>query len=396
MFRETFNISIKAILANKTRSTLTMLGIIIGVAAVILLVSIGSGLQQYINQQFNELGANLFIVMPGSQPFGGGASGPPNFAGSKLSDKELENIRQMPQVKAVTGTVEGPAFVKYRNKKHYTQIQGEDEQAALVRNIDLEKGRQIQKSDITGKKRVAIIGATVVEKLFEKEEPLGKEVIIDGQKYEVIGILEKKGSGGTFDTDNYVQIPTPWGREVTGMDNYTSLYGIPQEGEDVDLLKKRIERIMLRTLTEDDFSVASQEELLGTINQILGVLTAALGGIAAISLVVGGVGIMNIMLVSVTERTREIGIRKAIGAKRSDILLQFLVEALTLSILGGGIGVLLGIGGSAILGQFLQTAVTPFSVALAFGVSATIGIVFGIAPAYQASRKSAIEALRYE
>ncbi|MFH1896264.1 MAG: ABC transporter permease [bacterium] len=396
MFKETFTIAIKAILANKTRSTLTMLGLIIGVAAVILLVSIGSGLQNYIGEQFDEMGANLFIVMPGSMNFGGGASGPPNFSSSKLSETELSNIRQMPQVKAVTGSVEGGAFIKYRNQKHYTQIQGEDDEASKVRNIDLKAGRQIQKSDITGKKRVAIIGATVVEELFGKEEPLGKQVIIEGQKYEVIGVLEKKGASGALDTDNYVQVPSPWGKEIVAMDNYTSIYGVPHDGEDVDMVKKRVERVVLRTLSEDDFSIMSQEELLGTITQILGVLTAALGGIAAISLVVGGVGIMNIMLVSVTERTREIGIRKAIGAKRGDILLQFLVEAVTLSLLGGLGGVLLGIGGSAILGKFLQTSVTPFSVALSFGVSATIGVVFGIAPAYKASRKSAIDALRYE
>lgn len=396
MFSETLKISIKAILANKTRSALTMLGLIIGVAAVILLVSIGAGIQGYINQQFEEMGANLFIVMPGNVQFGGGASGPPNYAGSKLSNKELENVRNIPEVKAATASIEGPVFAKYRNKKVYTQLQGEDEQAYMVRNIDLEKGRQIETRDVTANARVAIIGASVVDELFEKEEPLGKDIIIDNQKFEVIGVLEKKGSGGTLDTDNYIQVPAAAGKDIVGMTNYTSIYGVPKEGEDVDLVKEKVERVLLKTLEEDDFSIMSQEELLGTINQILGVLTAALGGIAAISLVVGGVGIMNIMLVSVTERTREIGIRKAVGAKRTDILLQFLVESITLSVLGGGVGILIGVLGSKILGNFLQTEVTPSSVTLAFGVSATIGILFGIAPAFQASKKSAIEALRYE
>jgi len=395
MFKETFTIAIKAIFANKTRSGLTMLGIIIGVGAVILLVSIGSGLQSFINSQFEDLGSNLIIVMPGKVKFGN-ASGPPNFASSKLSKARLEEIRRLGEVKAVAGVMEAQATVKYKNKSLITQIQAEDGQVHLVINKKVTSGRYIVKQDVLAKKRVTTIGSTVAEELFGKENPVGKSVTIEKQKFKVVGVREKKGASGTLDVDNYVELPYTVGKTIIGMDNFTSFIAIPKEEAGVELAKRRIKQTLLRNLTKDDFTIMNQEELLGTITQILGVLTAALGGIAAISLVVGGVGIMNIMLVSVTERTREIGIRKAVGAKRQDILMQFLVEAVTLSLLGGLAGIALGLAGSALLGKFLQTAVTPESVALSFGVSATIGIVFGIAPAYKASRKSAIDALRYE
>jgi len=225
---------------------------------------------------------------------------------------------------------------------------------------------------------------------------VGKKITISDQRYAVLGILEEKGGFGGFDMDDQVFIPATTAMRQFDMEYIMSLWVQSQSSETIPQTKEEIEKILLKTLDDDEFSVLDTKSILGVISSVLSTLTAALGGIAAISLIVGGIGIMNIMLVSVTERTREIGLRKAVGATPPNILVQFIIEAIVLSLFGGLIGILLGVGGAIIIGRFFTTTVTPWSVALAFGVSSLVGVVFGAAPAYKASKLNPIDALRYE
>jgi putative ABC transport system permease protein len=266
-----------------------------------------------------------------------------------------------------------------------------------ILNLEVAKGRQINSTDVELGRKVALMGQGVAEDLFGQSEPMGKEITIGEEKFLVIGVLEKLGSAGIgFDVDNFLAVPITSGQRLAGTENVQAISIKATSKDEIQAAITLTKRYLLKQLKEDDFSVIDQTNLLSTINQILGVLTTALGGIAAISLVVGGVGIMNIMLVSVTERTREIGLRKAVGAKPRDILMQFLIEAVTLSIMGGVIGISIGFLGATIIKNFFPAEVTLWSVILAFSVSALVGIVFGVAPALRASRLDPIEALRYE
>lgn len=398
-FSEIFNLAIRSIRRNKTRSALTMLGIIIGVAAVILLVALGQGLQKYITGQFEELGTNLVIVMPGRVSIESGFShGPPNFAGSKLTIKHVSDLSRLggPIEDAGAG-VETPAAVKYKGKSKYTTVAGITANYGKIRNLQVARGRGINNSDVDLARKVALLGKGIATALFGQSDPLDKEITIGQEKFRVIGILQQLGSGGIgFDVDSFVAVPVTSGQRLTGSENLMAITIKARSKEAVPEAIALIKRYFSKQLKEDDYSVLDQSNLLSTISSILGVLTAALGGIAAISLVVGGVGIMNIMLVSVTERTREIGLRKAIGAKPKDILTQFIIEAVVLSLLGGIIGILIGAGGAFVANKFFPAAVTFWSVALAFSVSAAVGIIFGVAPALKASRLNPIDALRYE
>lgn len=270
------------------------------------------------------------------------------------------------------------------------------ENYAGVRNIKIASGRWLSKTDLNASAKVAVIGPSLAEKLFGDLEPLGKQISISQRRFEVVGVAEKYGSLLGIDVDNAIYIPITTAQKVIGFDNLMQIMVKVDNKDHITEAQDLVKNYFLRKLTKDDFSVIDQRQILNTINQILGVLTLALGGIAAISLIVGGIGIMNIMLVSVTERTREIGLRKAVGAAPLDILSQFLTEAIILSCGGGIIGVLIGGGLSLILGKFLPTTVTLWSVLLSFGVSATVGIVFGIAPAIRASKLTPVDALRYE
>lgn len=396
---EILRLSLKSIVRNKVRSILTMLGIIIGVASVILLVSVGQGLQQYITGQFEQLGANTINILPGKvsldEGFTGGA---PNFAGSKLTVEMAEDINRLGgPIEFAAAESELPATVSYKGESKYTTVAGITPDYAKILNLRVEDGRGITDADVNVGRKIVIIGQSIKEDLFGQSTALGKEVAIADERYEVVGILEDIGSASIgVDIDNFVAIPITAIQRLSGTD---SVYVISLKATSKEAIPEAIdlaERYMLTKLKEDEFSVIDQSNLLGTITQILGVLTLALGGIAAISLVVGGVGIMNIMLVSVTERTREIGLRKAVGATPNNILTQFLIEATVLSVVGGAIGILIGWGGSLIINQFFPAVVTIWSVALAFGVSAGVGIIFGVAPAIRASKLDPITALRYE
>lgn len=399
--KEIILLALKSLLRNKTRSILTMIGIIIGVSAVILLVSIGQGLQKYITDQFEQLGANMVVVVPGRVGRDGGnalAGGPPNFSGSKLTIKDGDEIAKLEgPIEGVGTGIENQSTVEFKGKSKYVTVGGMSAEYMKIRNLTVSKGRVILPTDVRASKNVIVLGESVIEALFGQGEVLGKEVTLGGQKFQVIGVLSRLGSGGFgVDINNFVIIPVTSAQKVFGMKSIMVI-GIKVESKDeIPEVINIVKRHLLKKYDDNDFSVVDQSSLVESINQILGVVTLALGGIAAISLVVGGVGIMNIMLVSVTERTREIGLRKAVGAKPNDILYQFLIEAVVLSLSGGMIGVLIGAIGSWGVSKFISTSISAWSVILAFGVSAAVGIIFGVAPAARASKLNPIEALKYE
>ncbi len=396
---ETVRLSTSAIKRNKTRSFLTMLGIIIGVFAVISLVSLGTGLKNYITNQFESIGSNVLYVMPGKVGGEGGmAGGAPNFTASKLKYSFIKEIEKIGEpITEVTGDIEIPAVVKFRDKQKRVQVIGGTPQIMTFASYTLAKGRFFTNSEVQSSRRVAIIGSEVAAKLYENKEALGEEIIIADNRFKVIGVLASRGGGLMGSQDSVVCIPISVGQSVFGVNNLQSIFIRFSSQDRVDEAKYKIKAVLLRKLKEDDFSVINQGSILNTISSILGVLTIALSGIAAISLLVGGIGIMNIMLVSVTERTREIGIRKAVGAQNRDILTQFLVEAVFLSLIGGMVGVFLGFLATLGVSKIISAnAFSWWSVFLALGVSSLVGIVFGVAPAAKASRLDPVEALRYE
>lgn len=399
---ETLKSALQALRANKIRSGLTMLGIVIGVASVILLVSIGTGLKNYITSQLEDLGANALFVMPGEleiAPGGGGGGGVPGagVAASKFTFEHINDLkREGKKVKGVMAYTENNGTMKYKGKTHITQVAGVGPDYQEIRNQKVVSGSFFTTSQYNAGKRVVVLGKTVAEDLFNEASPVGKKITISEQRYTVVGVLEEKGGFGGFDIDNQVFIPATTAMRQFDMEYIQSFWVQSESSETVLQTKEEIEEILLKTLDDDEFSVLDTKSILSVISSVLGVLTTALGGIAAISLIVGGIGIMNIMLVSVTERTREIGLRKAVGATPQDILIQFLIEAIFLSFVGGAIGVLLASLGAFAISRFIQTSVTFWSVILAFGISALIGIFFGVAPAAKASRLNPIDALRYE
>lgn len=396
---EISKLAFRSLLRNKTRSILTMFGIIIGVSAVILLVSIGQGLQNYLTSTFESLGSNLITVLPGQVGQGGfSAASSPNFAGTKLTVKDVSDISKLGgSVETAGGGLQSAATVSNGGKSKFTTVVGVDATYLRIRDLTVGSGRTITDADSRVSRNVAIIGTTIATDLFGTPNPIGRKITVGGQKFEVIGILNKIGSGGFgVDTNSYVILPLSSAQKLFGINGVQVIAAKAIDKESIPQAIIQIKKLLGKRLKSDEFSVLDNTSLVQTVSQILGVLTLALGGIAAISLVVGGVGIMNIMLVSVTERTKEIGLRKAVGAKPSDILYQFLIESVVLSVGGGAIGVAIGALGAWGLNHFIETSVSFWSVALAFGVSAAIGVIFGVAPAARASRLNPIEALKYE
>lgn len=401
-FFETLRLAGVILKANKLRSGLTILGVIIGVTSVILLVSIGSGLKKYITSQLEGLGSNLLFVIPGEfevAPGGGGGGGMPGagVAASKFTIDHGKELKQKGSTfQAVMAYTENNATVSYRGKSQLTQVAGVSFEYPEIRNQYTILGNFFNSSQEQAARKVAVLGKTVAEKLFGEEDPTGKKITISENKFIVLGVLEKKGAFGAIDMDNQVFIPVTTALATFDMENVQSFWVQAKDQNKIGEAKQEIEKILLRTLDDDDFSVLDTKSLLSVISQVLGVLTVALAGIASISLVVGGIGIMNIMLVSVTERTREIGLRKALGATPKVILNQFLIESTVLSVSGGFIGLCLGIGGSLVINRFFPTLLTGWSLLLAFFVSVIIGVVFGVVPAVRAARLNPIQALRYE
>lgn len=399
---ETLKGALQTLRVNKIRSGLTMLGIVIGVSSVILLVSIGTGIKNYVTGQLEDLGANTLFVMPGEikvQPGGGGGGGTPGagVAASKFTFFHLNQLRREAKtIKSIMAYTENNGTISYRGESLITQVAGVGADYQSIRNQYVSSGTFFTPSQYNTSKKVTILGKTVASDLFGKVDPVGKKITVSDQRYTVLGVLEEKGSFGGVDLDNQVFIPATTAMKQFDMEFLQTIWVQSINAQTVDETKAEVETILLKSLRDDEFSVLDTKSILSVISSVLGVLTAALAGIAAISLVVGGIGIMNIMLVSVTERTREIGLRKAVGATPHHILLQFLTESTVLAFLGGFIGIMLGFLGSLALRNFIQTSISIWSVLLAFGVSALTGIFFGVAPAVRASRLNPIEALRYE
>lgn len=390
--------SIKSILKNKSRTILTSLGIIIGVTSVILLTSIGTGLKIYVSDQFESLGANSIYIMPG-QVFNesGGFNQGGGMMANKFTLKDVEAVKKNFKSLDVMPFNTTYADVKSNKKtRKSVEINGTTYEYGPNNNLIPSEGngRWFTKEEVDKKTSVIVLGYKIANDLYPNGNALGKKVFIKGKTLEIIGVLDAKG--GMAGMDDLALIPITVSYNISGNQDISTIIIKAPSKDAVEETKKAITKFMKERYDEDAFSVFDNSQLLSSINSIISILTIALSGIAAISLVVGGIGIMNIMLVSVTERTREIGLRKAIGAYPRAILLQFIIEAIILSCLGGGIGILLGYLGSLAINSFFPAKVTLSSIILAFGVSSLVGIVFGVAPARKASKLSPIEALRYE
>lgn len=392
---ELFKLAFKAIFANKLRSFLTTLGIVIGVFSIIMLVSIGTGLQSYITNQVTGLGSNLMFVIPGKvggRTVGGAVANKLEINDSKRLQDKLDKLAQVAPV------IVQPTTLKYKNKtdKDVNIFGTTSNYPETVLNIKFTKGAFFSPGQERSGAKVAIVGATVEEKLFPSVNPIGKEIAIGNNRYTVLGVLDKRGSTFGVDQDNIAVVPIKATQQQFGLTNVNAIYISVFEAQNVALVKKQAETTLLKRLSEDDFTLQTAEAGLETMRNVTNILTLGLGGIAAISLLVGGIGVANIMLVSVTERTREIGLRKALGARRNDILKQFLLEAIILSVTGGIIGIALGMIASIIISLIFISSVTTWSILLAFGFSVLVGVVFGMTPAIRASKLSPIDALRYE
>ncbi len=395
-FKESGKIALIALRRNKVRSFLTMLGIIIGVMSVVLLMSLGAGLQQSIKQEFERLGTNTIYVMPGNLEEG--FSGGQGLQTNKLKFSDADDIKKNIEIVSdVSSGIESSVAVTYKGEtRKVVSFYGISPEFTDIADYKVEKGRMFTKSENNSGKRVILVGTTIVEKLLKGAEPLVKEILVKDKKYKIIGVLEDMGSILGQDQDNSVYLPIESARRQLNFDRPTWIIAKVNDPQEITKAKSDIKNLLLKRLSEDDFSVLTSEETLQVVNVILGVVTSVLAGIAAISLLVGGIGISNIMLVSVTERTREIGLRKAVGARPKDILTQFLIEAIILSIAGGLIGLLLATGGTIALNFFMKATITPIAVILAFGFSALVGVIFGVIPAIRAARLEPIVALRYE
>ena len=396
---ESFRIALRALTANKVRSALTMLGVIIGVSAVILLVAIGTGVQGQVTSTIQGLGSNLLFLFPGQintggGGFGGGGGGSAGAKPFSIADADLLTAR-LSGVDAVVPVQQGAGTVKRGNKSTRSTLAGSTEKGSLVSSSVLGGGRHFNKSEVAASARVCTIGFTVKEQLFATADPIGKTITINGQRFLVIGWLQKQGGSLSGDQDNQLSLPISTLQNLTGVNRVPIILIKVTDVAQIDSVRLQIKRIM-RPKFGADITVFSQDQTLGIFNTILGVLTYMLAGIAGISLLVGGIGIMNIMLVSVSERTREIGIRKAVGARTYDILSQFVLEAMMLSILGGIVGILVGAGGAALINPVVPTQLTSWAIFIAFFFSAGVGVFFGVYPAWKASQLDPIVALRYE
>ena len=399
----------RALRVNKLRSALTMLGIIIGVAAVIAMVGVGAGAQARVAEQIQSLGSNLIIVLSGSVTSSGIRLG----TGSQLTISEDDAAaigREIPLVQASAPSVRGTAQVVYGNLNWATSIQGVTPDYFEARDWPVTDGRAITPEDVDGAAKIALVGQTTALNLFGESDPLGQIIRIKKVPFTVVGVLSRKGQNSWGqDQDDVIMIPISTAKKkVLGVSqaNPRSVGSISikvRADEDMVEAEEQIralrrQRHRLQSFQDDDFWLRNLSEVLQTQEESSRVMTYLLAAIASVSLLVGGIGIMNIMLVSVTERTREIGLRMAVGARRRHILLQFLIEAITLSLIGGIIGIALGLGGSRAISYFAEwrTLVNPESIVIAFGFAAGIGIFFGFYPARKASRLDPIAALRYE
>ena len=403
MYKEGFLMAWSSLIANKMRSLLTMLGIIIGVAAVIALVSIGYGVRQQITESISSLGSNLLMVYPGAPRTPGVR--PVAGANKTIKLSDYEAISKMDSVQAASPVAANSYLTVYMSKNWTTTVNGANADFQYVNNWTMKSGRFITDSQIERRERVAVIGATVAKNLFGNEDPIGKDIRIHKNSFKIVGVLDEKGSGTMGnDQDDIIVVPyTTMMERVMGVDYLRMIYIQAKEGEDLERVQADIENILrvrhgIKNPDLDDFNVNNMASIMKAVEENTATMTLFLGAVAAISLLVGGIGIMNIMLVSVTERTREIGVRKALGATYRTIITQFLIEAVVISLVGGAIGIVVGIGASQLIATVakLKTVVTTGPILLSFGFSMSIGLVFGLYPARKAAKLNPIDALHYE
>jgi putative ABC transport system permease protein len=402
---EFFQVSFSALRANKVRSLLTMLGIIIGVAAVITMISLGEGAKKAVADRLQALGTNLIYIRDGAGHSPGGIRMAIGSA-ERIPEKDLKRLRsECTTIDKIIPELRRPSQVAYGNKNWNTNVVGTGPEYIEVRNYRLADGDNFTERDVNAMARVAIIGPTVAENLFGNANPIGQSFKVGRLNFEVVGVTEVKGaSGGWQDFDDLVIIPYSTAQKrVFGIDFFNSLVAKIKDDSMLPAAYVEIEKVLrkshrLRPEQDNDFNLQSQSDFAAARQETAQTMTYLLMGVAMVSLLVGGIGIMNIMLVSVTERTREIGVRIAVGARRKDILTQFVMEAVTLALLGGLIGILLGVSGSYGMSEFFgwSTLIAPGSVAVSFIFAFAVGLFFGIYPARKASRLDPIEALRYE
>src|SRR6476469_6239592 len=403
---EIIRVALGALRANKLRSLLTMLGIVIGVAAVIAVVALGTGAQTAVKDRISSLGTTLLTVMPGQQR-GMGATFDQSMKLTMDDAKALDDQSRAPSLTAVQPEMNSRLQVQYQSLNTNTSIVGTTANYLEVRKYELAAGRMFSRAEDEGRQRVALLGPTVIEALGinSPEAIIGEPVRIRGIQFTVVGVLKSKGQATPFgNPDDQVLVPITTGRfRLFGSDRLRSVSVLAQSEDKIPDAMADVQRVIRREhrLVQgkpDDFMIRSQADFLNTLGETTQVFTYLLSGIAAVSLLVGGIGIMNIMLVSVTERTREIGVRKALGATRRNILLQFLIEAVVLCCLGGIVGILLGATGATLMSRTAgwNTQVSPAAVGLAFAFSALVGVLFGVWPARRAASLDPIIALRYE
>jgi len=402
-WKNLIKVAFKSILKNRMRSLLTMLGVIIGVGAVIALVSIGQGATADVEDQISDLGTNLVVIMPGSTRTGGVSHGAGSLKTLTMADvKKLEEEASL--LRYVSPVINAAGQVIASGKNWSTSVQGVSPNYLNIRDWSLEKGSFFTERDVRSRKKVAVLGKTVVDELFGDREPLGAKIRIRNIPFTVIGILDEKGQSMMGDQDDVILAPSTTvlyrmsdGRTVNTI--MASAVSVDRMDATVEEAKKLLrEEHRIRPAEDDDFMIRSQTEFIQAITGVTTILTMLLGAIAGVSLLVGGIGIMNIMLVSVTERTREIGIRLSIGARAGDILIQFLIESVILSMLGGIIGILMGIGLGEMISGLINSSmvIDPFITLFAFFFSGAVGVFFGFYPARKASRLNPIDALHFE
>ncbi|EAD2398240.1 TPA_asm: FtsX-like permease family protein [Listeria monocytogenes] len=391
----------KQLKASKLRSFLTMLGIIIGVASVILLVSLGNGVTQEVDDQMGDLGSNLITVVNSSVN--------PN---DKYTYDEVMKYQNIDGVKSVSPELSGQVNATFDYKSSSNKVIGTNDQYKAARSLEMKEGRFLLPIDTEYGQKVAVIGSTVASDLFGFGDPIGETIRLNGMPYKVVGVLKEKGASMMGSSDDQIFIPISSAQRLLKDTNVRTIYVETKSAEEVDFVVNTLEsRLAIKFGDEKEqeknassaqmgpsYQVINQQEILNAFNTISTTLTTALGAIAAISLVVGGIGIMNIMLVSVSERTREIGIRKALGAKKRAILLQFLIESIVISVCGGVIGIIIGVSGALIFGSVagISSGITAGTIIFSFVFSLCIGVIFGIAPANKASKLRPIDALRSE
>jgi putative ABC transport system permease protein len=392
MNTEVFSSAFRALSTNKARTLLTMLGVIIGVFAVIALVAVVKGVENNITGQFNKLGSNLLLIAPGRTKLNQDPA--IGFTNNKFEMKHVELIEKNASryIEGVVPNIRANATASYKSQNFYASLGGTSYNALDVVNFNVTSGRFFNPMEQNTSAKVAILGPEVKRKLFGEEDPLDKEISIESKKFVVIGILDAEG----FGSDDRIVMPYTTIEDVMGIKQLSGISAKVRDGVDLDEAVKEVSIALLDDLKPDDFSIITQKDIIDSVQSILNIISIGLSAIAGISLLVGGIGIMNIMLVSVNERIREIGLRKALGATSYNIGIQFLLESLMISMTGGIVGIILGYALTLVLTNFFPAEVPLWTLFLSFTFSLFVGLAFGTYPAIKASRKDPIEALRYE